>query len=88
MKVLGGRTNIPPLLLVTSICSFFTKPDRSKTARAAEIAFRAPNDDGSFRTSTMPNAALGAFMASIIDARSVISSLSELTTSAVLVVLA
>jgi hypothetical protein len=36
----------------------------------------------------MPNAAFGAFMAIIIDARSVIYSLSELATLAVLVVLA
>ena len=86
MKVFGGRTNIPPLVLLTSICSFFTKPDRSNTSRAAEIAFQAPNDDGSFKTSTMPNAVLGAFMASIIDACSVISFLCELTTSAVFVV--
>ena len=84
--VFGVKINIPPVLAVTSNCSFFTSPVRSKTSRAAEIALRAPIADGSSRASTIPNAAFGAFIASIILALSVISSLSGPTTSAVLVV--
>ena len=77
---------MPPVLAVTSICSFFTRPVRSRTSRAADIALRAPIADGSSSTSTIPNAAFGAFIASIIPARSVISSFKGATTSAVLVV--
>ena len=78
---------MPPELPLTSTCSFFTRPVRSRTSRAAEIALRAPITDGSSRTSTIPNAALGAFIASIIPARSVISSLRGPTTSVVFVLL-
>ena len=46
----------------------------------------APIVDGSLSKSTIPNAAFGAFIASISPARSVISSLSGPPTSAVLVV--
>ena len=78
--------NIPPVFAVISTCSFFTSPVRSSTSRAAEIALRAPKDDGSSKTSMMPNAAFGALMANIMPARSVISSLSGPTTSEVAVV--
>ena len=53
--VFGGKINMPPVLAVTSTCSFFTKPVRSRTSRAADIALRAPIADGSSRTSTISN---------------------------------
>ena len=84
--VFGGKINIPPPLLVTYTCSFFTRRGRSRISRAADIALRAPKAEGSSRTSTIPNAAFGAFIASIIPVRSVIFSFNGPTTSANLVV--
>ena len=76
---------IPPELAVTSTCSFFTSPPRSKTSRAADIVLWAPITQNSSSISTIPNAAFGALIASIIPGRSVIYAFNGPTTLAVLV---
>ena len=81
------QLEVAPELPLTSTCSLFTRPLRSKISRAAEIELRAPIADGSSKTSIMSSAALGAFIASIEPARSVISYFRGPTTSEVFVLL-
>ena len=81
----GEEINSPPISSLTSNCSLFTEPALSKTSWAAEITLRAPIAHGSSSTSAIPNAACGAFIARIVLANQIISSLLRPPTSAILV---